>query len=194
MGGKKKSKKRRTVDGSPIRLPSDLEATRRWVGSLRSQKMRQRTQPNGWKLGKRSHRVGRCSLDRQAQDPPVAQAVWDSSISIPIVSLASFSLSFPLTELKRRGRTLRTCPFTINPEGEIRFGPIEVHPSLGYELTYDDNIFKERNGRADDFIQKLTPSLGLRLPFGAGGTRPTFMRKAKSSSSMTGCPRTTRIS
>ncbi|MEE8109877.1 MAG: outer membrane beta-barrel protein, partial [bacterium] len=54
--------------------------------------------------------------------------------------------------------------FQLTPEGEMRFGALELHPGLAYQLTYDDNIFKERTDKVDDLISKITPSISLRLP------------------------------
>lgn len=56
-------------------------------------------------------------------------------------------------------------PFSAYPQGNIRLGPMEVHPGISVQGRYDDNIFLNQTNKESDFITTVTPFLALRLPF-----------------------------
>ncbi len=55
---------------------------------------------------------------------------------------------------------------TLNPQGEIKYGALELHPGLRVEGTADSNIFLDRTRKRSDYILKVSPSGGIALPFG----------------------------
>jgi hypothetical protein len=54
--------------------------------------------------------------------------------------------------------------------GPIRFGRIEVHPGLGFETRYTDNVFLNANseGKVEDTVYTIIPSVDIELERGAG--------------------------
>ncbi|MFQ5914749.1 MAG: hypothetical protein ACE5JS_16400, partial [Nitrospinota bacterium] len=89
----------------------------------------------------------------------------EGQIPVDLLKPAGFALFLCLLLLSPLTALAQGRGFQINPEGEIRYNALEIHPGLIYELTYDDNIFKEKSSEEDDLINKVIPSLGLRLPF-----------------------------
>ena len=51
-------------------------------------------------------------------------------------------------------------------QGNIKLGPLEVHPSFGLTGTYTDNVYRSYDGKEkeNDFITTLSPGLQLILP------------------------------
>lgn len=51
-------------------------------------------------------------------------------------------------------------------EGNIKVGPLEVHPSIGITQTWSDNVYRSYDGKAkeSDWITTLSPGLELILP------------------------------
>lgn len=49
--------------------------------------------------------------------------------------------------------------------GNIRVGPVEVHPFISVMETYDDNVFATANDTKSDWITTTTPGIQLLMPF-----------------------------
>lgn len=51
-------------------------------------------------------------------------------------------------------------------QGNIKIGPLEIHPSIGLTQTYTDNVYQSYDGRAkeNDWITTISPGLELVLP------------------------------
>ena len=52
--------------------------------------------------------------------------------------------------------------------GNIKLGPVEIHPSVGLTETYSDNIYKSYDNKSDesDYITTLSPGVQFLLPLG----------------------------
>ncbi len=48
--------------------------------------------------------------------------------------------------------------------GNLRVGPVRVHPFVGVGELYDDNVFLQPRAKRDDFITVITPGIVLHLP------------------------------
>ncbi len=61
-------------------------------------------------------------------------------------------------------------PYVVSAQeklpGNIRFGPVMVHPGFDLKEEYTDNVFLESRNPADDWITTISPGLILQLPFG----------------------------
>jgi hypothetical protein len=65
--------------------------------------------------------------------------------------------------------TLAAFPVWGQPragEGNIKAGPLEVHPSIGITQTWTDNVYRSYDGKAkeSDWITTISPGLELILP------------------------------
>jgi len=49
-------------------------------------------------------------------------------------------------------------------KGNLRLGPVRLHPYLGVAELYDDNIFLQPDDEKGDFITIISPGLTLQLP------------------------------
>ncbi len=49
-------------------------------------------------------------------------------------------------------------------QGNIRLGPVGVHPSFGIRESYDDNIFDTAKDEVADFVTIATPGIRFELP------------------------------
>lgn len=56
-------------------------------------------------------------------------------------------------------------PFSVHAQGNIKLGPLEVHPGISVQGRYDDNIFLNPTNEESDFISTVIPFFALRLPF-----------------------------
>ncbi len=52
----------------------------------------------------------------------------------------------------------------VQAQEGLRIGPVEIHPSLTIQETYDDNIFLEESEEEADFITNISPTLELVIP------------------------------
>ncbi|MFI5394724.1 MAG: outer membrane beta-barrel protein [Candidatus Binatia bacterium] len=68
-------------------------------------------------------------------------------------------------------------------QGNLRLGPVRVHPFLGVAELYDDNLFLQPTDKKDDFITVLSPGLTFHLPLGRHdftiGYRADFLEFAR---------------
>ena len=49
--------------------------------------------------------------------------------------------------------------------GKLRFGPLEISPTLEISETFDDNVFNAPNDKVGDFYNTYEPGIILELPF-----------------------------
>jgi hypothetical protein len=67
--------------------------------------------------------------------------------------------------------------------GNLRLGPVRVHPFLGVAELYDDNLFLQPRDTKDDFITVVSPGLTFHLPVGRHdftvGYRADFLEFAR---------------
>lgn len=78
-----------------------------------------------------------------------------SLFTLLVPFLAPFFLSSPALSQE----------LTINPQGEIKYGALELHPGVRVEGTADSNIFLDRRRKRNDYILQTSLSGGLALPF-----------------------------
>ena len=55
--------------------------------------------------------------------------------------------------------------------GNIHLGRLEINPELSYKVEYNDNIYFESEHEDDDFINTITPGIGLKI----SGTPGNFL-------------------
>ncbi|MBI5190994.1 MAG: outer membrane beta-barrel protein [Nitrospirae bacterium] len=51
-----------------------------------------------------------------------------------------------------------------NTAHAVRLGPLEAHPNLGFNTTYDDNVYVQNTNEKSDWYFTVSPGMLLRLP------------------------------
>ena len=57
------------------------------------------------------------------------------------------------------------APSFVSAAGNIKAGPVKVHPYITADTAYTTNAFSTAGNRVDDYITTYTPGLSLELPF-----------------------------
>ena len=57
------------------------------------------------------------------------------------------------------------APSFVSAAGNIKAGPVKVHPYITADTAYTTNAFSTAGNRVDDYITTYTPGVSLELPF-----------------------------